>query len=257
MTHATEALELAIPTRRRRVRRRWRHAVEALRGLLREPDRTELAFEVQRALDPEMNDRALRCMLAHTEGRQVFRERPSLQAALTRDSLARLPAGSFGRAYLAHIERYGLDPGKLLSMGVAYETELEHADADVRWMAERSRLAHDLWHVLAGYGADETGESALLLFSHAQTGGLSNALLALGANVEMLRARGLGWVGYAWRAWRRGRAAVCLAGLPYERLLALPLDTVRAAARIEAPDQAHPKGVQSGDPIRSKLASRN
>jgi ubiquinone biosynthesis protein COQ4 len=116
-------------------------------------------------------------------------------------------------------------------------------------MRERMEMTHDLWHVLSGYGADQTGETALLLFSLAQTGGRSNLLLSLGANVQMARERGLGWIAYAWKAWRRGRQATCLAALPYEELLALPLAEVRRAAGIAEPERAHPGGIIHDDPI--------
>lgn len=243
MTSATEPIhfELRPP---RRPRPHWRVAIHALRELIRDSERTELAFQVQRALDPDQHERALRRMLAHPEGRRLFQERPRLLDSLSdRTALAALPEGSFGRAYLAHLERYGLDPGKLVALGQSYNAGPEQRDSDVAWMAQRSALAHDLWHVLTGYGADGAGESALLLFSLAQTGGRSNALLSAGANLELTRVRGLSWAAYAWCAWRRGRRAVCLAALPYEALLGRPLDVVRSAAGIEPPEVAHPGGI--------------
>lgn len=228
----------------RRHRPQWRRAVRALRELLEYPDRTHLAFEVALALDPDMHERALRHMLTHPEGRLVFKERPSLRDALCdREALAGMPASSFGRAYLEHIERHGLDPAKLVDLGSGFATDFERADPDVRWMAERSQMTHDLWHVLTGYGADNFGESTLLVFSHAQTGGLSNVLLSLGANFRVGRERGPRWLGYLVRAWRRGHRAVCLAALPYEQLLPRPLEEVRTAACIEPPEIAHPGGI--------------
>lgn len=245
MTSASPGIRLDIARRRRRPERHWRRALRALRGLLDDPARTELAFEVARALDPEMHERALRRMLDQPEGRRVFAERPRLGDLLSdRAGLEALPDDSFGRAYLAHLDRHGLDPAKLVELGRARPAS-DSADPDVHWMAERSALAHDLWHVLTGYPADDPGESALLLFSLGQTGGASNALLAAGANLQIARQRGLGWIPYAWKAWRRGRLAVCLAALPHERLLPLPLAEVRAAAGIEPPERAHPGSIAS------------
>lgn len=93
-----------------------------------------------------------------------------------------MPEGSFGRAYQAHIERYDLDPGALIQL--RRDTDPLHADrdGDLRWFIERSELIHDLWHVLAGYGADGLGEGALLAFSLAQRYTRSGALLTLGAS---------------------------------------------------------------------------
>lgn len=246
----SEPLHFDILPRRSRQRRSWRRAVRALRELVRDPERTGLAFEVTRALQPDLHEQALARLLAHPEGRRVYAERPSLQAILCdRQALQRMPEGSFGRVYLEHLDRYGLDPGKLVEL----EREAgspTHDDPDLRWMAERSNLTHDLWHVLSGYGADEIGESTLLLFSLAQVGGRSNALLSFGANLRMLVDRGPGWIPYAWKAWRRGRRATFLPALPYEKLLPLPLADVREAAGLEDPAVAHPRGVVGGNPVR-------
>jgi hypothetical protein len=58
---------------------------------------------------------------------------------------------------------------------------------------------------------------------------------------------GRGFAGYLWRAWRRGRRAGCLPALPWDELLAEPLDAVRRLARIGPPEAAHPEGVRVGD----------
>ena len=246
-----ETLRFDIDTRRRRFRRHWPRALRAMRELLRHPHDTHLAFEIAEALDPELPERRLLRMLEQPEGRRIYEERPSLPALLAdREALAAMPEGSFGRAYLAHLDRYGLEPGKLVELGRQEHGENRTLrDPDVRWMYERSNVTHDLWHVLTGYGADQLGEATLLLFSFAQVGGRANLLLTVGANVRVLQERGLGWIPYAWRAWRRGRRATCLAALPYEKLLPMPLDAVRGAAGIEPPERAHPGGVIHDDPV--------
>jgi ubiquinone biosynthesis protein COQ4 len=251
MTSHSESLHFDIDTRRRRYQRHWLRAVRSMRELLRHPDHTHLAFDILEALDPDMPERRLLEMLEHPEGRRVYQERPSLPSLLAdREALSAMPEGSFGRAYLAHIDRYGLEPGKLVELGREEHGENRMSmDPDVRWMHERCNVTHDLWHVLTGYGADQLGEATLLLFSLAQTGGRASVVLAFGANLRVLRERGLGWIPYAWRAWRRGRRATPLAALPYEKLLPLPLDEVRAAAGIEPPERAHPGGVIHDDPI--------
>jgi ubiquinone biosynthesis protein COQ4 len=234
--------------RRRRARPQWRRALRALRTLLREPDRTEHAFEVMAALDPDLMERGLARMLSHPEGRRLFVERPLLLDRLSdRAALARLPEGSFGRAYLAHIERHGLDPGKLAELGRSFP-EIRAEDEGTRWFADRSELSHDLHHVLTGYGADGVGETALLWFSYGLTGGRGTALLMVGAALRARHDTGRGWMLYLWRAWRRGRSAGCLAAMPWEALLALPLADVRRLAGIEAPERVHPEGVRAASP---------
>jgi ubiquinone biosynthesis protein COQ4 len=230
--------------RPRRPRPQWRRAHRALRALLREPERTERAFEVIAALDPDLMERGLARMLSHPEGRRLFVERPCLLDRLCdRDALARLPEGSLGRAYLDHVERHGLDPGKLAALGRSFP-EIRAEDEGTRWFADRSELSHDLHHVLTGYGADALGETALLWFSHGLAGGRGNALLMVGAALRSRPSAGPRYARYLWRAWRRGRRAGCLAAMPWEELLALPLAEVRRLAGIEPPEVAHPEGVR-------------
>lgn len=250
MTANSASLNFAIHPGHGRRRPQWLRALRALRKLLNEPNRTELAFEVNEALDGDPAERTLLCMLAHPEGRRLYEERPALLEALSdQEALARLPENSFGRAYLEHVKQYDLDPRKLVELGRRTGWSAGSSEPGLRWIAERDGLMHDLWHVLTGYGADQLGEAALLPFSFAQDGGRGNALLTLGSTWRSVRAVGLRWLLYAWRSWRRGRRAICLTALPYEELLALPLDEVRAAAGIEPPKQAHRGGIYRGNPL--------
>ncbi|HVN38257.1 MAG TPA: Coq4 family protein [Myxococcota bacterium] len=235
-----------LPTyarRRRRARPQWSRAWRALRTLLDDPDATENAFEVIAALEPDQMERGLARMLAHPEGRRLFLERPALLPRLCdRDALAALPEGSLGRAYLAHLDRFGLDPSKLVMLDRGYAGEMRTEGEAERWFAERASLSHDLWHVLTGYGADGHGETALLWFTFGQSGGLGIGFLMLGA--AWRSDGGRGWWLYLLRAWRRGRHAGCLGALPWEDLLAEPLAKVRSLAGIEPPERAHRGGIR-------------
>jgi ubiquinone biosynthesis protein COQ4 len=229
---------------RRHHRPQVRRALRALRDLLDHPDHTEKAFEVGYALDGDIFEANFAKMLALPAGRRVFSEKPCLLDLLEdRDALLAMPEGSVGRAYLDHIDRYGLEPAKLVQL--RRETDENHAarDEHLRWFVERSDLIHDLWHVLSGYGADGHGEGALLAFSLAQRYTRSGVLLTFGASSRIVQGVGTPWLRYVWRAWRRGRKAVHLTALPYEELLPLPLAEVRRAAGIDDPRTAHPGGI--------------
>lgn len=253
-----ETLEERIPARRARARQRLHpgRALRALRRLLDEPDATENAFLVFYALDPNLTQRRLARFLEHAEGRRLLSERPDLLARLRdRAALAALPEGSLGRAYLAHIERHGLDPGKLVRMRRELDARYAPpADAALQWFTERTLLGHDLWHVVSGYGADSLGEAALLPFSWAQQGGLANALLTLGAAQRSWDFPDPSWPRYLWRAWRRGRRARLLDAVPWEELLAEPLADVRRLLAIDAPERAHPGRVRRRDPTEQQAA---
>jgi ubiquinone biosynthesis protein COQ4 len=243
-TFDLQRLRRACETSRPRHRPQLRRALRALKRLLDDPDQTQNAFEVGYALDGDLAEKKLSTLLACPAGRSVFRDKPCLLTALCdRQALLSLPADSFGRAYLEHIDRYELDPGKLVEL--RRETDPQHAgrDDDLRWLIERDDLTHDLWHALSGYGADGRGEGALLAFTLAQTYTRSGTLLTFGASSRLAQLVGPSWLPYLWRAWRRGRNAVQLCALPYERLLPVPLERVRQLVNIEDPETAHKNGV--------------
>jgi ubiquinone biosynthesis protein COQ4 len=218
----------------------WRRALRALRELLDDPDRTEKAFEVFAALNGDEEERAFQRFRAHPTGASLLRERPSLLARLCdRAALANLPPGSFGAAYLAHVERTGLSADGLVRLkeqmeahAAAIGEQLPALDPAREWFRVRGLLTHDLWHVLTGYETDSRGETYLLAFSLAQLPGRANRLLTVGAGLRGVRDEGLGLIRGMYAAWQRGRRAVWLPALPYETLLPIRLDEVRGLAAI-------------------------
>ena len=246
-------LDIPPPPRERPVD--WRRAIRALRELLKDPDQTEKALEIFFALEGGHTEAFFQRMLADPRGRRLLAEQPCLLSRLSdRAALARLPVGSFGRAYLAYLERTGLDPGGLLQLKADLEKHAESIGEELpvldpvrEWFRMRGILTHDLWHVLTGYGTDELGEAALLAFSYAQVPGRANRLLVIGAGLRGVVECGVGFARYLYQAWRRGRHAAWLPALPDEDLLDQPLAAVQRAARIEPPAIAHPStGILSG-----------
>ena len=218
----------------------WRRAMRALIPLLQNSQQTEKAFEIFDALDPNGGERRLRKVLNFAAGRRLYHEHPSLYAALhDREKLRQMPQGSFGWAYAKHMDKHGLDAEKLVAYRRQSESSKATTDPGLRWFEERQTLAHDLWHVLTGYGADDLGEAALLAFSLPQSGGFANLLLTVGATIRTVQTRGLASTAEMWRAWRRGRRAVPLAAVPFEQLLEEPLSAVRAALNIGEPGAIH------------------
>jgi ubiquinone biosynthesis protein COQ4 len=233
----------------------WRRALRALRALLAEPDRTEKAFEIFTALDGGAEERGFQRLLADPMGMQLAAAQPCLLSRLSdRAALAALPAGSFGRAYLAYLDRTGFAPDGLVALKADMEAQADSIGEHLRapdpareWFRVRGLLMHDLWHVLTGYETDDVGETVLLAFSCAQFTGRANRLLVVGAGLRGAREYGARRLARAlYEAWRRGRHAVWLPALPYEDLLAQPLETVRAGAKIAAIPVAHPAGLPAG-----------
>ena len=136
------------------------------------------------------------------------------------------------------MEEGKLDAQGLVEAEAASSTPVDE-DPDRQWLADRGRDSHDLWHVLTGYGRDEAGEISLLAFTFANYPNLGIALILLVAAVAGPKSFSFWWQRYIWQAYRRGRTAH-LDFAPYEDWLALPLDQVRGAAGIVAPERAHP-----------------
>ncbi len=243
---ALEALGIAPPPPRRPMRL-W-SALRRIARLLEDPTRTEEVFEVFSALGGDGGEKIFRRFLADPDGRRLIACRRALVDALAdRAALAALPDGSLGRAYLAHLERNGLDPlGVVEAAHRVHDARGINTDPHRRWFGDRIDLMHDLWHVLTGYGTDEEGEAALLAFSYPHLPQLALLLLVLAAAWVGPWGRGFAWQRYLVRAWLRGRRARPLVVVAWEELLPRPLAQVRQALGVEAPEAAHPGGVWSG-----------
>jgi ubiquinone biosynthesis protein COQ4 len=234
--------------------REWGRALRQLRALLANPDDTMRALEIFDAIDRDAEERAFQRFRTDPVGARLLATRPSLAAHVSdRAALAAMPAGSFGRAYLAYLDANDFHPLGLLHLKEALQAEVlargetrEQLDDAREWFRDRTILTHDLWHVLTEYGTDDLGEAALLPFSFAQTGGYANGLLVAGVAVRGTFLAGPTFPYYLWQAWRRGRRADWLSALPYEELLPEPLAIVRRIAGIGAPTEAHRGGIRRG-----------
>ena len=236
-----------------RQRIQWKRGLRYLKALMNEPDATANAMDLQFALGNRDVEGGFRRMLRDPQGRALLEARPDLLAVVAdREHLAAMSPDSLGRALLDYFDRYGFDPASLVALWRRVEDRWEREEGEPRvdpsraWFRERSLLLHDLFHVLSGYDADEMGEASLLAFSLGQLPGRVNRLLTLGASLEVMRVLGLAWLPYVYTAWRRGRRAVWLYPLPWERLLERPLEELRAEVDLEPPERAHPGGVLRG-----------
>jgi ubiquinone biosynthesis protein COQ4 len=174
--------------------------------------------------------RAFRRFAASPTGAQVIRERRRLLDTLSdRARLEMLPAGSFGRTYFQFMEQEQLTAEGLVEASQSWETD--PVPADVSLFRERMRDAHDLTHVLTGYGRDPLGEVCLLAFMHAHARNPGMALIVLMSLSRMPRAGRRA----VFEAWRNGRKARWLQDQDFEALLPRPLDDVRREIGIADP----------------------
>jgi ubiquinone biosynthesis protein COQ4 len=212
-----------------------RRALHATATLARDPDDTAQAFNLIEALSGGSTPRRIARRLA---GTRLLHERPLLVRHLTdHAALRQLSPDSLGRAYLRFVESEGITAEGLRDASRRGESRHLALEADVEFVRDRMRDAHDLWHVVLGYGADVLGEAAVLAFTFAQTQNPAIGVLVVVAlaKLHMPEARRL-----IVRAFIRGARATWLPAQEWEVLLAQPVGEVRARLRVGAPPDYAP-----------------
>lgn len=229
MNQATAA---AITTPSKRFRRRPLLALQALRRLIADPERTEEVFVILQHLSGDALQRGFK-RFAEVPNRLPWLERSMVDVLSNRDGLRTLPIGSLGRAYLAFVETENLSADGLVE--ASESTIYEDIDRNMQRFGERNRDTHDLWHVLSGYGRDTFGEACLLAFTYAQTKDFGIGVIAVVGTLKIAKETRLAVIGAAWQAYLAGRRAQWLPGENWEATLREPLDTVRTRLRIAPP----------------------
>jgi len=207
-------------------------AVRAVRRLMANPQDTSQVFTIFRALRGKSGIKAFRRFAASPTGAAVLREKRQLLATLSdRTRLAAMPEESFGRRYFEFMETENLTADGLVQASQSWEND--PVPADVELFRARMRDAHDLTHVLTGYGRDGLGEACLLAFMYAHNRNAGAGLIVLMSLKKMPKA---GRRAVA-EAWRNGRKARWLQDQNYEALLPRPLADVRRELNIADPAQ--------------------
>lgn len=220
------AAKLAIDTRFRPF-----EAAKAIRQLFRNPGDTHQVFIVLRALRGRSGLRSFRRFAASVTGAAVLRERRSLLAALqNRAALGQLPPGTVGHTYKEFMDGQNLSAEGRMQASQDWGQEVLPPDAML--YRERMLAAHDLTHVLTGYGRDPLGEYCLLAFMYAHTRNLGMMTIVAMRWPRLPSAAQRAVV----EAWRNGRKAQWLLGQDFEALLPRSLKAVRHELRIPDPD---------------------
>ena len=203
-------------------------ALRAVRALLRDPEDTPQVFLLLDALRGKTSQRQLTRFRQTEVGRVVLAERRRLFDRLNdRNKLAALPTGTLGRLYheftaAEHFSAQGLAE-------ISKFDQVLSPGEDMTLFRERGRDAHDLLHVVTGYGRDPLGEACLTAFTFAQTELKGFMLIAIAATRRIARALPGKPVRRAvFEGYRRGRRARWLVAADWEMLLAEPIDPIRA-----------------------------
>jgi ubiquinone biosynthesis protein COQ4 len=211
-------------------------ALSAVRRLLQDPNDTRQVFRLLSALSPRTPGGLRRRFLDSAGGARLLEARPDLRARLRdRAALQALPEGSLGRAYLRFMDATRITADGLVEASVEHESQ-SGDDVD-RFIGDRLRDAHDLWHVVTGYGGDLTGEAALLAFTLAQTRAPGIAVLVA---VGYAIARDPDVRRLILDAFARGLRSAWMPAVAWEDLLGEDVDLVRARLRVGAPPAYEP-----------------
>lgn len=210
-----------------------RRALRAARILANDPDDLPQVFTIIESLSGDTLQRIHDRMAKSEGGRRILAARPDIVEKLAdRAALARLPEGTFGRAYLAFVERENISADGIRAAGDKGMTKHLPLPAELDYVHSRMRDTHDLWHAAVGYHGDVLGETALLGFTFAQTWNPAIGLIiaiGLSKTIGEPEARRVILDGF-----RRGKKAAWLPGQEWESMLTLPVEEVRRRLNLEA-----------------------
>jgi ubiquinone biosynthesis protein COQ4 len=165
-----------------------------------------------------------RSLARHGEGRRLLAERPRLNAkTVSLESMAAFPEQSLGQAYGAYFEANAI---------TLFDPPTLPVDSAEDYVATRLREAHDVIHVVTGYGTDDIGELELQWFNFGNLGWGPLPILVTLASLFLGRMTKYGGL---WKvckrahaAYRRGRRSRALASVVWEDYWHMPLRELQA-----------------------------
>jgi ubiquinone biosynthesis protein Coq4 len=146
------------------------------------------------------------------------------------DALARLPPGTFGRAYADHMRDHALAPFEV-------SDDLDPGVLGRNTFAARYAVTHDIFHVLLGFDTRLPGEMGVLAFAVAQGYARAQWVALAFALVlyPLLAPREAGRTFRCFReGWRLGRGARFLLGVRFEERWERPLAELRRELGLPA-----------------------
>jgi ubiquinone biosynthesis protein COQ4 len=248
MTHDTADLEpttewVSSP----RQRREWRHGLRSLLRFVTTPSDLANSFEAMFALAGPTIEREFRRFANHPVGRSMLGEHPrrDLNALLSsRETLAAMPKGSFAHAYLEYLGGDEMGSADYFLEAARLEERASRFgwSDDQLWFVKRMANSHDLFHVVAGYDRDVTGEIGVISYTAGQIPLLPLRML-LPYLAVLKPSQPIRWVRFVRDSYSHGRQTPSLACVDYEALLRKPLDEARRQIGVRTQREAHPHGI--------------
>ena len=189
--------------------------IKAFRRLVRNPADPPNGPLFQMCVEHGLHKKLARDFMCNPEGSRLLAERPRLNVmTVSLDAMAALPSDSLGYAYNSYFEHNGLSP---------FDPPVLPVETLEEYVCTRIREAHDVVHVVTGYGTDEVGEIELQCFNLGNLPwGMIPIITSAGAVVMGARGRLAKYGGrrVVWKrmraAYRRGRASRSLGSVMWE-----------------------------------------
>ncbi len=215
-----------------------RRIVTAIKKLVQDKEDTAQVFVILEALAGKSGERSFKRFKKSPHAEKILSAKKPLMSYLKdRKWLASLPEGSLGQAYHKFTEVEQITADGLVEASEQGRTFEQKLSQEAITYQERQRDAHDLWHVVTGYGRDPLGELALLAVTWRQTGNIGLLLIiGVGYRVTSKAAPGLKIGRVLREGFRTGAKAKWLPAADWETLLTRPLSEVRAELDMPTPD---------------------
>lgn len=232
-----------------RLRRHWRQGLRSLYGLARGTGGLANSYDAVFALAGPTVEKEFLRFAQHPVGRQLLSEHPrrDLNGVLSdRESLMRMPPGSFAHAYLVYMGDEGMGSANdfLRAAGLEEKAARFGWTEEQLWFVRRMANSHDLFHVIAGYDRSIVGEIGVNAYTAGQIPLVPLKLLMV--YLFLLKpSRPIGWTQFVSRSYRHGRDTPPLSCANYEELLGRPLEEVRQILGVLPLSDVHPEGLPS------------
>lgn len=213
---------------------RWRRALVALGKVLVDPEKTDQVLVFSIYANAGSMPKRIHRFFETEDGQRLYAERRTIDSrSIDLAALSALPEGTLGHAYAHFLKSRGLTPA------VFDNPPAEVSDPQMRYVVQRLRQTHDLWHVVTGHDTDPGSEVALQAFTFAQVRAPSSAILAAMGTLRAIRQKPSVARDVA-TSFKSGVRANRLASFPWEDHWATPLHEVRQLLGLPAEGIATP-----------------
>ena len=190
-------------------------------------------FRIIDALKGSSASRAVERLAQNDENKALLINKPSILEALGACGID--STDSLGSTYRKFVSTESISAEELINESKV-SPYTGYRSLDEKWMGERLRDIHDLFHVITGYGRDALGELCLLAFTNAQHYNRGIALVIFMGRRQYLRDHPkLPIDACLDEARNLARKSLWLPGVSWEQKLELPIKQVREHCRLFHP----------------------